>query len=229
MVLRHRKSLEVFPDLKLENIWETYTKEPPSGSDEYHKIAYENLQYLDVDTREGILSDLLQIEMDSTRQNDRLRYIRTKIMDLVDRRSCSGNMQQFPKHDEGRHGRVNTSAEKEPEHAMADCDLQIAILRAFARGKYGDGRKDDWYAMYAYLSESFYGRMLTGQTGVSAPRFIFDGQTMEATEENFQTCRKKCIDAYVGQEFDIPTDNSNRLLKLWRKISRKPIWRKLIS
>jgi hypothetical protein len=222
--------LEVFPDLKLENIWEAYTKGPPGGSDEYHEIIHENLQYLDGDTREGILSDLLQIETDSTRHNDRLRYIRKKIMGLVDKRNSARNTQPMVEHGGNRdYGRADDLSEKKRRRTKTVCDLKIAILRAYIRGKYGDGRKNDWYEMYAYLSETFYNRMSSGQTGVSVPRFVFEGKTMEATEENFQICRKKCIDAYIGDVFDIPSDNSNRLLKLWRKIGRKPVWRKLIS
>jgi hypothetical protein len=230
LVLKHRKRWDVLPDLKLENVWEAYTKEPSSRSDENHRIAYERLQYLDVETREGILSDLLQIETDSTRQKDRLRYIRKKIMGLVDIRNSARNSQQIVEHGGNReYDRADDLTEKKRERTITVCDLEIAILRAYTRGKYGDGRKNDWYEMYTYLSETFYSRMSTAQTGVSVPRFIFEGKTMKTTEENFQICRKKCIDAYVGQEFDIPTNNSNRLLKLWRKIRRKPVWRKLIS
>jgi len=89
--------------------------------------------------------------------------------------------------------------------------------------------QDDWFAMYLYLTEFYHDQMLTGQTGGPDPGFIFEGQRLEPTSENFQLCRDKCLDAYVGQTFDIPTDNSSRLLKFLRKIRRKPIWRKLIS
>ena len=230
MVLRHRKSLDVIPDLKLENVWEVCTQKPSSRSDENHRIAYERLQSLDVETREGILSDLLQIETDSMRQNDRLRYIRKKIMGLVDIQNSERNTQPSPEQGGiSGHGRSNDPDERNRKRSIAVCDLEIAVLRAYTRNKYGDGRRNDWFSMYTYLSETFYGRMSTGQPGFSVPRFIFEGKTMDATEENFQICRKKCIDAYVGHEFDIPSDNSNRLLKLWRKIRSKPVWRKLIS
>jgi hypothetical protein len=222
--------LDVIPDLKLENVWEVCTQKPSSRSDENHRIAYERLQSLDVETREGILSDLLQIETDSMRQNDRLRYIRKKIMGLVDIQNSERNTQPSPEQGGiSGHGRSNDPDERNRKRSIAVCDLEIAVLRAYTRNKYGDGRRNDWFSMYTYLSETFYGRMSTGQPGFSVPRFIFEGKTMDATEENFQICRKKCIDAYVGHEFDIPSDNSNRLLKLWRKIRSKPVWRKLIS
>jgi hypothetical protein len=229
VVLGRRKNSQVFPDLTLDSVWEAYTNEPFNRSDEYHWTAFKNLQYFKKDTREEILSDLMQVETDSMRQNDRLRYIREKIMTLVDRRISAVNKRRLTDHVDGRQDRIKVSYESKREHAMAACGLQIAILRAYARGKYGDARQDDWYAMYTYLSKSFHNQKFAGQTGDAGRRFVFEGETMELTEDNFKICRKKCLEAYVGQEFDIPDGHSNRLLKLMGKIKRKSIWRKLIS
>ena len=230
MLFGQRKSSDVIPDLKLEDVWEAYNKKPSGRSEENHRIAYERLQSLEAEIREGILSDLLQIETDSMRQNDRLRYIRKKIMGLVDIRNSARNTAPMAEIDgSGEQVPADDTNEKKRKRSIAVCDLEIALLRSYIRDKYGDGRKNDWFAMYTYLSETFYGRKSTDQTDDALPRFIFEGDAIDATEENFQVCRKKCIEAYVGLEFDSPSDHSNRLLKLWRKISRKQIWRKFIS
>jgi len=228
-ILGRGKSLRIFPDLALESVWDDYTQEPSKKSDAYHLIVYKNLQYFDQDIKERILNDLVQIDTDSMRRNDRLRYVREKIADLVDRRVSGENKRPPTDHGDDQQVWGNGSPDRGLDLTLADCNLKIAMLRAYTRGKYCDVHRDDWFAMYLYLTEFYHDQMLTGQTGGPDPGFIFEGQRLEPTSENFQLCREKCLDAYVGQTFDIPADNSSRLLKFLRKIRRKPIWRKLIS
>jgi hypothetical protein len=215
--------------MRLEEVWETFSKKPSERSDKDHRMVFQKLQYFDADTREGIFNDLLQIETESMRQNDRLRHVREKIMDLVDRRAAADNLRQLTHQNINTESRGDDASDRRLELALADCDIQIAMLRSYARDKYGDEGRDDWFCMYLYLSEVFTAKMVTESAAKPVDQFFFEGKTLVLTKENFQSCREKCLDAYIGQQFDIPTDTSNRLLKFLRNISRKPIWRKLVS
>jgi hypothetical protein len=223
------KKNQIFPDMTIKCIWEKYAKNALNNSDAFHLLIYNNLHNFSPDTRKKILSDLVKVETDSDRQNDRLRYIRIKLMDLVDRRITAKNLRQSADHDGRETVRYDNSSGKRLEHAMEEYDLQITMLRAYTRDKYGDVCKDDWYDMYTHLAEFFNDQISKDQNGGSAGRFLFQEESMEPTGENFQLCRTRCLDAYVGQQFDIPADRTNRLLKLLRKIRRKSIWRKLVS
>ena len=229
MLFRRGKRVQISPELTVEQVWEKFTHPPSDKSDNYHRTVFENLQLFDPEAREGILNDLLQIETDSMRQNDRLRFVREKIMDLVDKKAAAGNLQQLTHQDAGKGLTGDEASAKRLAYALADCDLQIAVLRAYAGGKYGDDYKDDWFDMYSYLSGFFHNHMVADTAGSAADRFVFEGAKLQATKKNFQSCREKCLDAFVGHQFDLPNDTSHWIIKLMRKISRKPFWRKLIS
>jgi hypothetical protein len=224
-----RKRVQISPELTIEQVWKEFTQKPSDKSDNYHRTVYQNLQLFDPEASEGILNDLLQIETESMRQNDRLRYIREKIMDLVDRRAAAGNLRRLTRQDKNKNAADNEASDRRLACALADCNLQIAVLRAYAGGKFGDDRQDDWFSMYSYLSGFFHHRMLADAAGGAVGRFVFEGTQLDATKKNFQCCREKCLDAFVGQQFELPTDNSHRIIKLIRKIRRKLFWRKLIS
>jgi hypothetical protein len=229
VLLGRGKKNQIFPDLILEAVWETFSKKPSEKSDKYHQAVFQKLQYFDPDTKEGILNDLLQIETESMRQNDRLRHVREKIMDLVDRRAAADNLRQLTNQNDDKGSKGDNASDRRLELALADCDIQIATLRTYIGGKYGDKGRDDWFCMYSYLSEFFNDKMVADSAADPVNQFFFEGEALEPTKENFQICRDKCLDAYIDQQFDIPTGNSNRLLKFLRNISRKPVWRKLIS
>ena len=220
---------QILPDLTMAEVWESFSNKPLIKSDKYHQPVYQKLQFFDSDGREGIFNELQQIETASIRHNDRLRYVREKIMDLVDRRTAAKNLcrltnlnkDEDPDDDDVSNGRLKLS--------LADCDIQIAMLRYYTRGKYGDEGPDDWFCMYSYLSDFFYDQIPTDEAAITVKHFFFEGQSLEATKENFQICRNKCLDAYVDQQFEIPTDRLTRLFKFFSNFSRKPIWRKLIS
>ena len=188
------------PELSLQEVWETFSGELSDRSDKNHRKVFRNFQYFDPDTREGILNDLLRIETESLRQNDRLRHVRQKIMDLVDRRAAAQNLRQVTNLTE----KADDEADRRLELAIADCDIQISILRAYTRDKYGDQSPGDWFRIYSHLSEFFNLKMAADSAVGSRDQFIFEGEWLDPTKENFQDCREKCLDAYVGQYFEIP-------------------------
>ena len=220
---------QILPNLTLAEVWQTFNSEASIKYDKYHQLIYQKLQLFDSDTRDGIFNELQQIEKASMRHNDRLRYVREKIMDLVDRRTAAKNLCRLTNLNKDEGSDDDDVSNRRLELALADCDIQIAMLRYYTRGKYGDEGPDDWFCMYSYLSEFFCDQMATDETAIPVNHFYFEGQLLEPTKENFQICRNKCLDAYVDQQFDIPGGNLTRLFKFFSNFSRKPIWRKLIS
>ncbi len=229
MLFGSGKKIQTLPDLTLAEVWETFSNKSLNKSDKYHQAVSQKLQYFDPDARNGILSELLQIETASMRQNDRLRHVREKIMDLVDRRAAAKNLRQLTNHNNDKGPEDDDPSNKRLKFALADCDIQIAILRYYTRGKYGDEGPDDWFCMYSYLSEFFNVTMAADSAANHVNPFFFEGEALEPTKENFQICRNKCLDAYIDQQFDIPANNLTRLFKFFSNIRKKPIWRKLIS
>ena len=213
----------------MQEVWNTFIKKPAEKSDQYHRDVFRKLQHFEPEARQGILNDLLQVETESMSQNDRLRHVREKIMDLVDRRNVADNLRRLTHQDDKQTAPIDEASAARLESALADCDIQIAVLREYAGQKYGDRARDDWFQMYSYLSDFFNRNIVSASPSGSTDHFIFEGRYLEPTKENFQLCRDRCLDAYVDQQFDIPSDRSNRLLKFMRSIRRKPIWRKLVN
>ena len=229
MLFRNLKKIQINPDLTLQEVWDTFAKEPDEKSDQYHRAVFRKLQRFEPEARQGILNDLLQIEAESMRQNDRLRHVREKIMDLIDRRNVAGNLHRLTSQGQNQNGQIDEPSAARIELAISDCDIQITVLRTYSREKYGDHGRNDWFRMYSYLSEFFNKNMIPDSASGPEGHFIFEGESLEPTRENYQLCRDRCLEAYVHQQFDIPTDNSNRLLKFMRSIRRKPFWRKLVN
>ena len=134
------------PDLTLRTVWDECTKIPSKNSDARHKKLITYLHRFDANAKEGILNELLQIEADSLRQDSRLHYIREKIMDLVDRKVSAGYLRRMIKSNKNQGSNTEKSREREKslEHALADCEIQITILKAYIHGKYGDAIKNNW-------------------------------------------------------------------------------------
>lgn len=229
--MRRRTNHEIVPDLTLRTVWDEYTKIPSKNSHERHNKLTTYLHYFDANAKEGILNELLQIEADSLRQNNRLHYIREKIMDLVDRKVSARYLRHMI-HSNSHHSNDTEQSrvrEKSLEHALADCEIQITILRAYIHGKYGDEIKNDWFDQYVSISESYHAKVMNKNFPDNAQSFYFDGISMEPTEENFQMCRQKCLNAYVSQEFNIHPTKANLFYRTFQALKRKSTWRKLIS
>jgi hypothetical protein len=231
MRLRRGSNHEIVPDLTLQTVWDECMNLPSKKSHVHdHKLSA-HLDCFDENAKEGILNELLHIEADSLKQNNRLFYIREKIMDLVDRKVSAGYLhhmiQSNPNHEnDTQETRVR---KKSLEHALADCEIQITILRAYIHGKYGDETKNDWLNQYARISDSYHAKLMDRNAPHNGQPFYFDGVPMEPTEENFQACRQICLNAYVSQEFNIHPAGVNWLSRIFQALKRKSIWRKLIS
>jgi hypothetical protein len=172
-----------------------------------------------------------EIETESSQQNNRLRYIREKIMNLLDRKISAGYLchmiQSYPNQDnDAEHSRLR---KKSLEQALADCEIKIAILRAYIQGKYGDEIKNDWLDQYSRISESYHAKPMNKNSAQKTRPFYFDGTAMQPTEENFQLCRQKCLNANVSQEFDLNPTKSNWLYRTFQALRKKSIWRRIIS
>lgn len=226
------KKTPAAPDLALDSVWEEHLSTPPAKAAAGRKKVYGLLQYFDDDAQKGIYDELIQIEADSQRQDNRLLYIRGKIMDLVDRQVAARHLRRMAA---GRAAHPDNpgssdSAGESLDLVEADCKIQIAILRAYTRKKYGDGcHPRDWFAFYQKLAELFQKKIDTGRASDPAGFFYFNGRPMQATIENFQLCRNKCLNAYIGMEFDGPTSRATGLQKILRAIKNRSFWRKLIS
>ena len=59
------------------------------------------------------------------------------------------------KHDKSEHG-----SRYSLELAMADCEIQIAVLRVYSQGIYGDVNKNDWFDQYEYLSAKYHAKLV---------------------------------------------------------------------
>ena len=229
--MRHSMKRSILPELTLQSVWDDNCGPASKASNACHTNISRHIQYFNAAEKEGILNELLQIEAESLRQNNRLHYIRKIIMDLVDRKFSAKYLHHMldsdlpgSKHDKTEHG-----SRYSLELAMADCEIQIAVLRAFSQGIYGDANKNDWFDQYVYLSEKYHAKLVIQNSGESQKLFYFDGTPIEPTKKNFQICREKCLNAYVSQEFNLEPNPTNWLQRLFNKIKKKSMWRKLIS
>ncbi len=152
-------------------------------------------------------------------------------MDLVDRKFSAKYVHHMldsdlpgSKHDKTEHGTRYSL-----ELAMADCEIQIAVLRSYSQEIYADVNKNDWFDQYVYLSDKYHADLVIQNTGENENGFYFDGIHLEPTKGNFQLCRQKCLNAYVSQEFKLQPNSTNWLQVLFHTVTKKSLWRKLIS
>ena len=233
-----RRSIKssILPEITLQSVWDDccgpVSKNPVSRSSKArHKNLKKHLQHFNDAEKEGILNELLHIETETSRQNNRLRYIRKIIMDLVDRKFSAKYLHHMldsdlpgSKHDKTEHGTRYSL-----ELAMADCEIQIAVLRAYSQEIYADVNKNDWFEQYVYLSDKYHAKLVIQNTGETENGFYFDGNRLEPNKKNFQLCREQCLNAYVSQEFNLQPNPTNWLQGVFNKITKKSLWRKIIS
>ena len=229
--MRGKPNHAILPEISLQTVWDQSTKAPSKKPHQRHQILTANLQYFDAKAKEGILNELLEIEADSLRQNNRLYFIREKTMDLVDRKISAKYLHRQINSDAnaGKDNEQTRLPKISLERALADCEIQIAILRAYIGRKYGDESKNDWFDQYVYLSNFYHAKLMNKSAADKTQPFYFDGIPMEPTEENFHSCRQACLNAHVSQEFNIQPAGTNWLYRVVHNIKRKSVWRKLIS
>ncbi len=230
MLAKLKNGLPSDPELTIEQVWARLTAAPDNKTGDTHQRVHQYLVSFDAQSQEGILADLLKIERDSLKQNNRLRGVRQAIMDLVDRKLSAFYLN-------GVQQSVRTAATQSDDDdqsrrlglALADSEIQIAALRAYALGKYGDGSKNDWFAAYEALSDFFHRRMFEAQTDTGPAEFAFDGERFKASRDKFQLCKEKCLDAYIGQKFEISNVGTNWFKIILRNLKRKVTQTKLIN
>lgn len=229
--MRGKPNHAILPEISLQTVWDQYTKAPSKKSHQRYKILTANLQYFDAKAQKGILNELLEIETDSLRQNNHLYFIREKIMDLADRKISAKYLHRLINSDAnaGKDNEQTRLPKISLEHALADCEIQIAILRAYIGRKYGDESKNDWFDQYVHLSNFYHAKLMNKSAANKTQPFYLDGIPMEPTEENFHSCRQKCLNAHVSREFIIQPAGTNWLYRVVHNIKRKSVWRKLIS
>jgi hypothetical protein len=229
--MRRSVKSSILPELTVQSVWHDNSGPTSKALDARHAKLSKYLQLFNAAEKEGILRELLQIEAESLRRNNRLHYIRKTIMDLVDRKFSAKYMHHMLDSDlpGSKKAKTEHGSRYSLELAMADCEIQIAVLRAYGQGIYGDANKHDWFDQYAYLSDRYHAKLLIRNTGESEKPFYFDGTPLEPNKENFQICREKCLNAHVSQKFNLEPNSRNWLRRLFNKITKKSLWRKFIS
>jgi hypothetical protein len=226
--MRHSTKRSITPELTLQSVWDNNIASPPEKSDGICKSLSDYLRHFNSTDQEGILNELLQIETESLRRDNRLRYIRKTIMDLIDRKYSAKYLHHILDESDKQNSKPE-NAQISLERALADCKIQIAILQAYIQGKYGDANRNDWFDQYEYLSDRYHAALMNKADGNGKRTFYFDGIPMVANKENFLTCRQKCLDAFVSQKFILQPNHTGWFLRLVQAFKRNTIWRKLIS
>ena len=226
--MRSSTKRSIIPELTLQSVWDNNIASPPEKSTGTCKNLSDHLRHFNSVDQEGILNDLLQIETESLRRNNRLRYIRKTIMDLIDRKYSAQYLHHLLDESDEQNNKPD-NAQTSLERALADCKIQIAILQAYTQGKYGDANKNDWFDQYEYLSDRYHAALMNKADGNGKKPFYFNGIPMVPNKENFLQCRKKCLDSFVSQEFILQPNHTGWFSRLVQAFKRKTIWRKLIS
>ena len=224
-----KRSIE--PELTLQSVWDDSIGTPPENSNGNRKDLSKHLQYFNSIDQESILNELLNIETESLRRNDRLRYIRKTIMDLMDRKYFAKYLHHLLE-SEVHHSNPDKTVQGSQtslERALADCKIQIAILQAYIQGKYGDANQNDWFNQYQYLSDNYHATLLNKTEGNREKPFYFNGTSMAPSKDNFHMCREKCLNSHVSQPFNLQPKHPNWLSCLVQAFKGKSVWRKLIS
>ena len=226
--MRRNTKGSIIPELTLQSVWDNNIASPPEKSNGTCKNLSDYLRHFNANDQEGILNELLQIETESLHRNNRLRYIRKTIMDLIDRKYSAKYLHHMLEKPDEQISKPE-NAQISLERALADCKIQIAILQAYIQGKYGDANKNDWFDQYEYLSDQYHAALIDTSDGNGKRSFYFNGTPMVASQENFQMCREKCLDSFVSQEFILQPNHTGWFSRLISTFKSKTIWRKLIS
>ncbi|MFZ7125930.1 MAG: hypothetical protein ACOWWM_07220 [Desulfobacterales bacterium] len=157
------------------------------------------LERFDALSLDGIRDELYRLEAAALGSGDPLMVLRRALADLVDRKLSSERLHHL--------SMASTDADPDPAAEslsllIADCEIQIAVLRCYCRQQFGDGHERDWFLAYQALSALFQGRIGGGSPDRSAEDvFRFDGETWRMNRESFRGCRDRCLGAPVGKQF----------------------------
>jgi hypothetical protein len=229
--MRRSTKRSIEPELTLQSVWDDSIRTPPVNSNGNRKDLSKHLQCFNSIDQESILNELLNIESESLRRNDRLRYIRKSIMDLIDRKYSAKYLHHLLGSDvhNSSADRTVQGSQTSLERALADCKIQIAILQAYIQGKYGDANQNDWFDQYEYLSDNYHATLLHKTDGNGEKPFYFNGTPLAPSKENFHICREKCLNSHVSQQFNLQANHPNWLSRLVQAFKGKSVGRKLIS
>lgn len=193
-------------DLSLAGVWDAFQAARPIDLTPAERAAREQLERFDTRSRDGIRRDLLAIEASLEGQPAPQTFLRRRLMDLVDRRVGSGELRKLACGGEDRQPGPDRSPAQSLDLVAADCDVQIAVLRAYAHRNFGDAGEDDWFAAYQRLSGFYHGLMARGLSQPLPEWFEFDGRRLAATRANMMACRDACLEAHAGRRFRLPPD-----------------------
>lgn len=185
-------------------VWAAFLAADPAGLPAAERSARQQLERFDAASRGGILRDLQAIEDAAGLQEDPLPFLRRRLMDLVDRRVGSGELIKLACGGPGGGAGSAGPTMQSLDLVAADCDVQIAVLRAYARRNFGDAVEGDWFAAYGRLSGFYHGLMARGLNRPLPEWFEFDGRRYAATRANMIACRDACLAAPPGRRFDLP-------------------------
>jgi hypothetical protein len=226
--MRRSTNRSIIPELTLQSVWDNNIASPPEKSTGTCKNLSDHLRHFNSADQEGILNELLQIETESLRRDNRLRYIRKTIMDLIDRKYSAKYLHHLLDESDEQSSKPD-NAQNSLERALADCKIQIAVLQAYIHGKYGDANKNDWFDQYEYLSDRYHASLMEKTSGNGKKPLFFNGEPMVPNKENFLKCREKCLDSFVSQEFILQPNHMGWFSRLFSTLKSKSVWRKLVS
>jgi hypothetical protein len=227
MGLLCKKYAPDYPDLSLQQVWTEFTSNPSSHKIQSIKTAHACLHKFSEKEQESILRELLEIEVQASRKSNSLLYLRKQIVHLIDRKMSAKmliNMDPDSQGKEHKEGEGNLSSQS-IELVLSDCEIQIAVLREYIKGKYGDATKNDWFELYACISEYFHRNMMQKSQRQQNEKFTFDGQLLNTTEDNLKKCREICLKAYVGQQFKIKPEDGNWIKKFIHAFKSQDLWK----
>ena len=214
MILKYKKYIPKSPALTIKNVWDEFAHKATNESNVLQRIISDRIECSGIKASQSIFNDLQDTENQSLRQNNRLAVIRKRIMDLVDNKMSAQCLLGPPSAAcQGTDSNVSGEKNDSLDLVLTDCDLQIMLLRIYGYGKYEDGHKNDWFQAYSYLSEHYHQKMISGPD-TNHNDFYFDGRYLSSTAKNFQQCKMKCLNAYIGQEFITPAVKNH----LWQNV-----------
>jgi hypothetical protein len=196
------------PQAPMRALWKDFLAADPTRLPAAERPAREQLERFDASSRASILRDLQAIEDAAGRQEEPLAFLRRRLMDLMDRRVGSGELIKLACGRPGGGSAPGGLPAQSLDLVAADCDVQIAVLRAYARINFGDGGEDDWFAAYGRLSGFYHGLMAQGLNRPLPEWFEFDGRRYAATRANMIACRDTCLAAPPGRRFDLPPEGA---------------------
>jgi len=185
--------------LGMHCVWTSFLEQGLSNDADEKKLRATLRQNENFSSR--VYKELMDIESESLKQPDSLRYIRNVLIDTIDLNFLAQVLMDSDNKKRAEIGRK--TGDDFSNQALVDLFLKskvtVPMLRAYGIANYGDGRANDWFAHYLFFARKHFEKLKQTLDREGSEKFLARYNELKSGE--LRMFRDSCLESEAGGEF----------------------------